>query len=345
MNTRKALHIAALACSAMLVLGHPGSGFAATGNGDDLMVRFSIGWDDAWRGSPGEINDDRQQPTEGWDAAWLFVKLRVGDGPWQHARLNETGHIHPEAVTLDPGMLKPGQDYHPDNNPIVGYFVYRGDTGFGDFSAEGIQLSMSCLANGIPEGGSYEVRLFAIGMEYIPAQGQGTQYTAPFYLMKSGITNQQYVDFLNTLSLEEQQAHTGASPFAEEGTPVWASPEDHEPGAGVQLVFPAYEYENRVFPAEYMTNDPWKACEHIGPSSAMAFLEWSGQRPPSRQEISSAATWRTFRSEREKRLGESKILVGSLPDQGLEVGYRGARSSTPVQSHMVQQDNRAQGTP
>ena len=43
---------------------------------DYTLVEFDISWENSWRvvGGPGN-----------WDAAWVFVKYRIGAGPWLHA--------------------------------------------------------------------------------------------------------------------------------------------------------------------------------------------------------------------------------------------------------------------
>ena len=64
---------------------------------DFTMVQFDLTWENSWRISTGPSN---------WDAAWVFVKYRVGSGPWLHAFLNETGHITGTgtAVTITSGL-------------------------------------------------------------------------------------------------------------------------------------------------------------------------------------------------------------------------------------------------
>ena len=37
------------------------------------FVRFDISWENSWRTSSAPAN---------WDAAWIFVKYRVGNGNW-----------------------------------------------------------------------------------------------------------------------------------------------------------------------------------------------------------------------------------------------------------------------
>src|SRR5688572_2619558 len=66
---------------------------------DFTMVEFDITWENSWRYSAGPSN---------WDAAWIFVKYRIGPaGAWQHALLNNTGHTSCGGATITNGFLSP----------------------------------------------------------------------------------------------------------------------------------------------------------------------------------------------------------------------------------------------
>ena len=308
---------------------------------DDFLVHFSIGWENSWR---GQVDGDTagNDVSEGWDAAWLFVKYRIGGGAWKHASLNEAGHIHPAGTALQPGLLDPASTHRRGENPIAGFFIYRGGSGFGDFMAEGVKLSLNYSENGLSHDTPFEIRLFAVEMEFIPGLGSADA-VAPFYMMKHKITQQQFVDFLNTLPLEEQKLHTTASPFATEGSPAIQTGD--EKCNDIQVLFPAYAMDSRTYPAEYMTSEPGETCTFISQESAMAFLEWSGQRTLSEEELEVAESWMLFRNERNKRLNKDIILSGGIDDNGLVAGYRGARSAAPAQSGQPNPTTRAQLTP
>lgn len=311
------------------------------GHPDDFLVHFSIGWENSWRGQV-DAGTAANDVSEGWDAAWLFVKYRVGGGAWQHASLNESGHIHPAGTSLQPGLLNPAAAHRGGENPIAGFFIYRDGSGFGDFLAEGVKLSLNYSENGLRHDTPFEIRLFAVEMEYIPGLGSADG-VLPFYMMKHEITQQQFVDFLNTLPLEEQKRHTTASPFAPEGSSAIYT--DDQNCHDIQVLFPAYAMDSRTFPAEYMTSEPGETCTFISRESAMAFLSWSGQRALSEKELEVAESWMLFRNERNKRLNKDIILSGSIDDNGLAAGYRGARSAAPAQSGQSNPSTRAQLTP
>src|SRR5687768_15581855 len=94
---------------------------------DFTMVEFDIYWENSWRYDSGSSN---------WDAAWVFIKYRIGAGPWLHASLNNTGHITDFWVALENGLLTPGAPFHSTTNPVLGVFIYRNAPGTGDFLGE-----------------------------------------------------------------------------------------------------------------------------------------------------------------------------------------------------------------
>lgn len=135
---------------------------AGTNASDDyIMVTFDLSWENSWRTSSEHNN---------WDAAWIFVKYRVGTGGWQHAWLNNTGHyagIGTSAVIVA-GLLTPANPFNTDTNPGLGVFIYRSDDGTGTFSITGAQIRWNYGANSIADDATVDVHVFAIEMVYVP---------------------------------------------------------------------------------------------------------------------------------------------------------------------------------
>lgn len=220
--------------------------------GSTVMVQFDISWENSWRG--GGVNN--------WDAAWVFVKYKLpGDGGFNHARLQATGHVAPGGSMIDVGLVSTGVAYNASTNPVVGVFIRRAADGTGTFSANGVQLLWNYGALGFSVNDITEVRVYAVEMVYM---NQGSFYlgsggtepnafrmnnsTAPYqvtseaaitiangtpqgalwadgeietgtlpdaypkgfaaaYMMKYEMSQQQYVDFLNSLTRVQQAAH------------------------------------------------------------------------------------------------------------------------------------------
>src|SRR5687767_9771333 len=109
---------------------------------DFTMVEFDISWENSWRLIGGPNN---------WDAAWVFVKYRIGPGPWKHAWLNNTGHTYCGNAALSTGLLDTQTPFHVSTNPVMGIFIYRSSVGSGTFSCSNVQLKWNYGANGIPD--------------------------------------------------------------------------------------------------------------------------------------------------------------------------------------------------
>ena len=113
---------------------------------DYYLVQFDLSWDNSWRGIA---------PANNWDAAWVFVKYRVGSDPWKHATLNETGHTAPTGSTIDtPADGK-------------GVFIYRDAMGFGPNNWAGVQLRWNYGADGVGDSDAVEICVTGIEMVYV----------------------------------------------------------------------------------------------------------------------------------------------------------------------------------
>ena len=132
-----------------------GSPDIANGN---VPITFNLSWDHSWRTSSGTTN---------WDAAWVFVKYRVGSGAWTHARLNNTGNSGPTSATVSVGLADPSSSFNISTNPGVGVFVYRSADGTGTFSPSGVSVSWNYGADSVNITSSVEVQVFAIEMVYV----------------------------------------------------------------------------------------------------------------------------------------------------------------------------------
>lgn len=128
------------------------------------MVKFDISWENSWRVVGGPAN---------WDAAWVFVKYRIGAGPWKHAWINNTGHTAPSGSAIDVGLLDPGSAYNAMTNPGLGAFIHRSGPGSGTFSLTNVQLRWNYGDNGLSDNEQVDIKVFAIEHVYVP---QGTFY-------------------------------------------------------------------------------------------------------------------------------------------------------------------------
>jgi formylglycine-generating enzyme required for sulfatase activity len=130
----------------------------------NVELKFDVSWAGSWRTSSAPGN---------WDAVWLFVKYRVGSGAWQHARLNNTGHVAPGGTTLRTGVVDTAAPFNLTANLVVGAFLYRSGDGAGTMNLSDVVLSWNYASNGIVSGSSVDIKVYGIETVYVP---QGAFY-------------------------------------------------------------------------------------------------------------------------------------------------------------------------
>jgi formylglycine-generating enzyme required for sulfatase activity len=271
-----------------------------------VFVTFDLSWENSWRESTGVAN---------WDAAWVFVKYRIAGGEWQHAKLHNTGHLAGAGTpaTVSARLIDDDTPFEPSGNPGLGVFIHRSADGVGAFTNTGVKLRWNYSADGIIDGASVEVRVFAIEMVYVregafnvgggggydafnsttistsdattaptgsgtlggEAGGYPTGQVAPdnaswpngyaaFYCMKYEVTQQQYVDFLNTLTQSQSSTRylnaTGGNRNQVSGNTV----------------------------GNYATTLPDVACNYLSWADGTAYADWSGLRPMTELEFEKA---------------------------------------------------------
>jgi hypothetical protein len=126
-------------------------------------VKFDLSWDNSWRTTSVPNN---------WDAAWVFVKYRVGGGDWHQGTFSATPGDHTPAS---------GSTVTPSSDGM-GVFIYRSANGSGSNTWTNIKLRWLYGTDGVADDASLEVKVFAIEMVYIPAES--------FYLGDGDGTNE-----------------------------------------------------------------------------------------------------------------------------------------------------------
>jgi hypothetical protein len=127
---------------------------------------------------------------------------------------------------------------------------------------------------------------------------------AAFYCMRSELTEGQYVDFLNTLTYEQQKAHTVPLPDAPAGTPcVCNGGRMKRCRNSIQIAVPGVRrVEERITrsdgvvvsvsrsdkPAVYRTEAPYAVCGHMITRDEIDYAGWAGLRPMTELEFEKA---------------------------------------------------------
>ena len=263
-------------------------------------ITFNISWDNSWNANVAPAN---------WDAVWVFVKYQdCNTRLWAHAGLS--------ALAADHSTVSPLQvDPVPDGK---GVFIRRSALGGGNISSTSVTIKMTIPA------GTYNYKVYGIEMVSVPqgafkvgdatvtgalseldvisdgalsssnlggspaAANAPVGYPAGFnaiYCMKYEISQEQYVDFLNALTYNQQKAHTNTDPISAPGT--YAMSATYTGRNGVKI---SVSGNNSAIPAVYVcdaTNGNENsiddaqnvAMNYMNWSDLSAYLDWAALRP------------------------------------------------------------------
>ncbi|WP_184808044.1 SUMF1/EgtB/PvdO family nonheme iron enzyme [Epilithonimonas hominis] len=269
-------------------------------------VTFNIQWDNSWRTNIAPAN---------YDAVWVFLKYQdCADKLWKHANLSVTSADHSTASPLKIDAVTDGKgvfvyrsangggnisstsvtlkmnvaaaNYDNYNFKVFGVEmvnVPQGSFWVGDTTSSGYGVSSSTPA--------YNFQITSENSN-IAASSLGTGNSAPssfpkgfksFYCMKYEITQEQYVEFLNTLTYNQQARRSVAAPNSAAGTFAFGNAY----GNGIKIQVPgnnasiAALYGCDVTTGDYNdVNDGQNvAMNQLSWADTAAFLEWSALRP------------------------------------------------------------------
>jgi formylglycine-generating enzyme required for sulfatase activity len=268
-------------------------------------ITFNISWDNSWNTNIAPAN---------WDGVWVFVKYQdCATRLWAHAGLSTIGTDHTAGAPLQVDPVTDGK----------GVFIRRSALGGGNISSTSITLKMTIAA------GTYNYKVFGIEMVNCPqgnfelgdgtststynsividatAQSGGLTAAAlggssvavpatfpmgynSIYSMKYEITQEQYVEFLNTLTYDQQKSRTANDPISAAGTYAVTNANRN----GVIIVTPG---NNNVLPAVFgcdatvgvvnNANDGQNIpMDYLSWGDLAAYLDWSALRPMSEMEF------------------------------------------------------------
>ena len=347
---------------------------------DYTLVEFDISWENSWRvvGGPGN-----------WDAAWVFIKYRVGGGPWLHAWINDEGHTPPPGSTIEVGLLDPGSQFTSMDNPGMGVFIYRSSPGSGNFAITDAKLRWNYGDNGLSDNEQVDIKVFAIEHVYVPQGGfylgsggneEGHFFTydpteilpyfiigeaaipvstnsgdlyynntnglsgdqmgpipasfpkgySAFYLMKYELSQQGYVDFLNTLDRGQQIGNVNSTIIGGGPYNVYVMTNTgtvfERNGIRMHSIIPSppssvtfyCDLNGNGVPNE--ANDGQHiACNFVSMSNVTSFLDWAALRPYTELEFEKAGRGMAEPVSWEFAWGTRNInFIQSLENSGTE---------------------------
>jgi formylglycine-generating enzyme required for sulfatase activity len=286
----------------------------AAGNGH---LRFSISWDNSWavEGTESPYNHD---------AVWVFVKYRSKGGNWQHLDLSVDSAeymagpgLHIETVPDGKGIFLSRKDKGSGStSPSLVSLRFAGwlPDGQYEFRVYGIEMvKVEEDAFYLGDGAGQEAfrrgdknapflinseNEIALGHDSLSLNDTG-KYAPPanipsaypkgyhaFYCMKYEISQEQYADFLNSLSFSQQKNHTAVSPASVAGTFAMSPGYYNRNG----IVISSWGTDNGQ-PAVYSCNAATdnvfnntddgqnRACNFLTWADITAYLDWAALRP------------------------------------------------------------------
>ncbi len=264
-------------------------------------ITFNISWDNSWNASLAPSN---------WDGVWVFVKYQdCSTRLWNHGGLSTLAGDHSAGGLLQVDPVSDGK----------GVFIRRSAVGGGNITTTSITLKMTIAA------GTYNYKVFGVEMVNIPqgnfeigdgvsastfnsitinAASQsgglsaatlgGASVAVPatfpmgynaLYSMKYEVTSEQYMEFLNTLTYDQQKTRTVNDPILAAGT--YAMGAGYYYRNGIRISVPG---NNNVLPAIYCcdatagvennANDGQNIpIAQFSWGDLSAYLDWAALRP------------------------------------------------------------------
>jgi formylglycine-generating enzyme required for sulfatase activity len=322
MNTRKLLSKWSLGfllfCSALL---SNANNLQLTGTSvSGTNISFNISWENSWNTNVAPSN---------WDAVWVFVKYQdCATRQWYHASIATTGNSAASPLQVD--LVSDAK----------GVFLRRSALGGGNISSTAVTLNLNIPA------GTYNYKVFGVEMVNIPqgdfqigdgvststynsitvnATSQSSGISAAsiggasvnipatfpvgynsFYSMKYEITQEQYVEFLNTLTYDQQKERTPIDPIAANGSAVFTTGNQYRNGiilltSGNNNTLPGVFACDATAGVENNVDDGQNiAMNWMSWADLVAYLDWAALRPMTELEL------------QENILGEQQILMPML---------------------------------
>lgn len=275
-------------------------------------VEFDLSWSNGWNLTWAE--DGGSTMVTNHDAAWVFVKFRVGPGEWRQAWLASTGHTATGGTRIDTAS-----DGGVTN---LGAWVYLADSGAGTVSCPDMRLRWDYTKNGLVGTNSVDLSVHAIEMVYVPSSafylGSGGDeyygfYTYPTsitpYLVTSeaaipvGTTNNHlaypvaYWSGGDEFGANNWRGGDGVGPipatFPKGYAAFYAMKYEITQGQYADFLNDAGGYAATYFPNAYLNNRltlhlvdgryvadaPDRACNYLSWPDLAAYLDWSALRP------------------------------------------------------------------
>jgi formylglycine-generating enzyme required for sulfatase activity len=285
----------------------------------DTELSFDISWDNSWN-------------SNGYhDAVWIFVKAKDNTGNWIHVDITSVSGVglSTSAVPTDQkGFLVMRQTTGAGtvNGTINFNFANTGLGPFPDFKVFGIEMVYinegafyvgdgNSTYNEFHQGDNIALPYYIQNSNEITVGNTNNDLNAnnlttnipatyptgydAFYLMKYEITQEQYVAFLNTLTVAQQQSRTETDLSAITSSNRYVMSNSNTPNQrnGIACNANATNTNPIVFYCDLNNNEVPNeandgqniACNYLSADDTLAYLDWAAMRPMTDLEYEKAA--------------------------------------------------------
>lgn len=285
---------------------------------DAQTLTLDLSWEHSWN-----LNDSL--PDANHDAVWLFIKLKKDAGLWQHRMLDANSAAHQStggAVMVQPsadglGVFVMPQAISAGNQTTTLTLALDQPLWDGQFLVRAFAIEMVWVPEGpFQLGDAVSVNAFRDGAqaapytvsselaievgtgagllsnaqdEHAPASTIPAPYPKGFsgmYAMKYEISQEQYVAFLNTLTVDQQTERTAVPPSGSVGTHAMiAAGGNNRNGIVIETMATAGAAATYVCdgsgaaPFNSTDDGQHRACNYLNWADVLAYLDWSGLRP------------------------------------------------------------------
>jgi len=295
---------------------------------DSVSIKFTISWENSW-------NKTAVEAPWNHDAVWVFVKFSRDGEPFQHLNLSSLSQDHEvagagllslEAVPDGKGIfvqrMQSGAGPVPETEVTVRLqsAFWGADYRIKVFGVEMVHvpegpfwLGDSASASTFRRGGTfspYEVlseNTISIGVEPTGLSSNGADPPADnipaaypkgydgFYCMKYEITQEQYADFLNCLTFEQQDGRTASSPSDVAGNAAMAAALLNRNGLVIEV--PGMSIQPATYAVNGNASNPFsqsddghtRTCNFLNWADVSAYFDWAALRPMTEFEFEKAA--------------------------------------------------------
>jgi formylglycine-generating enzyme required for sulfatase activity len=286
-------------------------------------ITFKVSWDNSWN----TTNNINPLYPNNWDGVWLFIKYQNQiDNLWKHGKVSKTAGDHSitgggTALTIETFNDSMGVIIRRTNSGAgnisdavvtlkMGSLVGTGDFNFKVFGIEMVYAPQDTLqaGDGLISGTTHFSPITINAAKQTSGLTGGELYSGSpaipasfpmgfhgFYCMKYEATNEQWVDFLNTLTYQQQDSRIDVAPNSAIGTNAYTVSVTHQ--SIVEIVVPGLNNtQPAVFGCDFTddnvfnTNNDGQNIPFVCASKGdmMAYLDWAGLRPMTELEYEKA---------------------------------------------------------